>query len=84
MPALRAAMTKSPSPEVRRRLDFLLNPLHREVTPEELLRSRAVQVLELAATPEARQVLQDWSSGAAGAGLTEDARAALERLKARR
>jgi WD40 repeat protein len=83
MPALRAALKKPLSPEARRRLEFLLDPLYREPTSEEVLRSRAIQVLELGASSEARHLLQVWSEGAEGSGLTEAARAALVRLKRR-
>ena len=50
-------------------------------TPERLRIQRAVMVLEQIGTPEARQLLEKLSKGAEGALLTEEARAALKRLK---
>jgi WD40 repeat protein len=82
-PALRAALAGSASPEVRRRIEYLVNALHREPTADELRRTRAVQALELASDPEAQGVLRELAAGAAGATLTEDARAALERTRRR-
>jgi hypothetical protein len=41
---------------------------------------RAVQALELADTAEAREVVQKWAGGAAGAVLTQEAEAALKRM----
>jgi WD40 repeat protein len=79
-PALREAARKPVSTEAKRRLLMLLEVLDREPGPEDLRRSRAVQALELAGTPEARRVLTRWAGGAPGARLTEDARCALARL----
>ena len=41
---------------------------------------RLVQAAEFAATPEARELLTAWAGGAAGAVLTDEAKAALARL----
>jgi len=41
---------------------------------------RCVEVLELAGTPDCRNVLQQLAGGAAGAMLTEEAQASLRRL----
>jgi hypothetical protein len=51
-------------------------------TPERARDIKAVQVLEEIGTPEARAVLEKLSKGAAGVGLTTEAKAALERLSA--
>ena len=82
-PALREALKRAPSLESMRRLEVLLKSLEHEPTPEEVRQARALQALELAGTPESRQVLQGWASGAPGAALTEEARAALHRLQRR-
>jgi hypothetical protein len=51
------------------------------VLPPEALRGvRGVQFLELIANPEARKVLAVLAGGAAGARLTQEAQASLERL----
>jgi predicted Zn-dependent protease len=44
---------------------------------------RALEVLELAGTQQARQVLQELAKGAPEAQLTQEAKAALERLARR-
>jgi WD40 repeat protein len=80
-PALEEALARQPSLEVRRRLQQLLDGLRQPPTGNAIRLSRAVQALELAGTPEARAVLRVWADGARGARLTEDARAALERLR---
>jgi WD40 repeat protein len=80
VPLLKKLREDGGSAERRHRLQRLIV----EVTSLEeldLRRTRAVQVLELAATPEARQLLRDWSAGASGVALAEDARAALGRLE---
>jgi hypothetical protein len=50
-------------------------------SPNRLRGLRALQVLEDVGTPEARKVLESLADGAAGAPLTRDAKAALERLR---
>ncbi len=83
-PALRKALESQPGLEARRRIEALLRKLDGPVTAPELLRGlRSVEVLEHIGTPEARRVLQALADGAAGARLTEDAKAALARLPAR-
>jgi RNA polymerase sigma factor (sigma-70 family) len=84
-PALRKALASEPSPELRRRIEALLDKLHAPVRGAETLRSlRAVEVLEHIATPEARQLLQKLAEGATAARLTREAKAALARLERRR
>jgi hypothetical protein len=83
-PLLRKALAGDPSPEVRRRIGALLGKLERPVTSADMLRSiRAVEVLEHAATEEARQLLEKLGAGAADARLTREAKVALERLRSR-
>jgi hypothetical protein len=80
-PVLREALNNNPSAETRRRIEGLLaNSTLGAPDPETLRRLRAVQVLERVATPEARKVLQDLASGAAGDRLTREAKAALQRF----
>lgn len=79
-PALRAALAGKPSPETRRRVEKLLAlPDEPESGPEQ----RAVEVLEHAATPEARRLLRALAEGAPEAQLTRAAQAALDRLGGR-
>jgi WD40 repeat protein len=79
-PALRAALEKGVSLEVRRRAQGLLNKLTLARSPDRLRQFRAVETLELLATPEARRLLQRLAGGAPAALRTRAARTALERL----
>jgi WD40 repeat protein len=80
-PVLRRAHAKA-TEEFRRRLDMLLARPSAIVHGSEVLRGyRAIQILEYAGTPEARQLLQTLSQGAPAARLTMEAKASLERLK---
>jgi hypothetical protein len=80
-PALRRALENSASTEARRRIEQLLAKLDGYGTSGEPLRqARAIEVLEHAATPEARRLLQKLAEGAPGAWLTREAKAARERL----
>jgi RNA polymerase sigma factor (sigma-70 family) len=81
--ACRRARQDRPSAEARRRLERLLEQASQQRrTPSAagLRTLRAVEVLEWAGTPEARQVLERWAGGAAEARLTEEAKSALRRL----
>jgi hypothetical protein len=80
-PALRAALAAEPPLEARQRITVMLAKLRPAVLPPEALRAvRGVQVLEMIANPEARKVLAVLAGGAAGARLTQEAQASLERL----
>jgi len=80
-PALRAALAAEPPLEARRRMTALLAKLSPAVLPTEALRAvRGVQVLEMIANAEARKMLVVLAGGAAGARLTQEAQASLERL----
>ena len=78
-PALRTVLAGSPALEVRRRVERLLE---RPPAPPPAA-SRAVEVLEHAGTPEARELLQRLARGLPDAGLTREARASLARLTKR-
>jgi hypothetical protein len=83
-PALREKLETKPSLEMRKRIEALLDKLDGPVTLPELLRSlRAVELLELIGTPEARQVLVPLSKGAPGHRMTEAAQGAVMRLDKR-
>jgi RNA polymerase sigma factor (sigma-70 family) len=80
-PGLRQALAGDPPLDLRQRLDRLLNKLSGRVPPIRQLRDlRAVEVLELIGTSEARQLLQEVAGGAPGARLTREATSALQRL----
>ena len=81
--ACRKALQAQPVLEVRRRLEALLDKLSTDLrTPRaELLRVlRTIELLERIATPDAKEVLATIAQGAAGARITEDAKASLARL----
>jgi WD40 repeat protein len=82
-PALRQALAGAGSTELQRSLRRILDGLKADPGREDFRRMRAVQALELASTPEAREVLRAWAGGTAEMPLTEDARAALLRLEKR-
>jgi WD40 repeat protein len=79
-PALRKALEGQPSLDLRRQIERLLQKARGIPSGERLRELRAVEVLEHLGTPEARQVLETLSRGAAEARLTQEARASLARL----
>jgi WD40 repeat protein len=86
MPALKAALVGQPSAEKRHRMERLLEQQVRErwsPSGERLRTLRALEVLERAATPEARRVLEALTAGAPQAWLTRDTKSSLTRLSGR-
>lgn len=82
-PALKKVLDAEPSPEMRRRVEPLLEKLITgSLTPEQLQTARAIEALERANNAEARSVLEGLTKGAAGALPTREAEAALVRMKA--
>jgi RNA polymerase sigma factor (sigma-70 family) len=82
-PALSQALEKKVSLEARRRLEQLVESLSGPMSGESLRTVRALAVLEHAATPEARRVLQALADGASEAWLTQEAKATVGRLARR-
>jgi WD40 repeat protein len=85
-PALRKALEGRPTLEIRRRLEALLeksSELWRNPSQERVRMLRSLEVLERAGTAEAWQALEALAGGASGARLTEEAKAAIERLSHR-
>jgi RNA polymerase sigma factor (sigma-70 family) len=84
VPALQKVLDDQPPLDVRTRVEHVLeNILVRQVLSAEQLQGlRAIEALERAGTPEARQVLEAVAKGAAGARLTWEAQASLRRLRA--
>lgn len=79
--ALDQALAGNPSAEAKSRLEGLRTKLTSvTLTGERLQAHRAVEVLELIGTAEARQVLQSLAGGAAGALVSRSAAAALVRM----
>jgi hypothetical protein len=79
-PALRAALTAGPTEEQRRRIERLLRALNTAPSGETLRSLRGVEALESIGDADARELLSILARGAAGARLTREAAAALERL----
>jgi hypothetical protein len=80
LPALRKALTGQPALEVRRRVQELLEPLDRLLSPQQLYVLRAVEVLERIGSPEARRLMEALAEGIPEAHLTREAKASLHRL----
>jgi WD40 repeat protein len=81
-PALQKLLVQPPSLEAHRRAERLLARIEEPALSAGRLQAlRAVQVLEHIGTAEARQLLERLAGGAAGAGLTREAEAALRRLR---
>jgi hypothetical protein len=78
--ALRQALVKTPSPEVRRRVGRILEELG---GPLAVRAVRAIEALELMGTSEARLLLKALAQGVPEARLTREAEAALHRLAGR-
>jgi RNA polymerase sigma factor (sigma-70 family) len=82
-PALQRVLDSKPSLEVRNRVRAIQETLRR-VPPTAVLRTlRAIRVLEMIGTAEARQMLRHLAGGAAGARETRDAADALARQERR-
>jgi hypothetical protein len=81
-PAIEKAQTQEPTLETQRRLDKLLEKILNDQAPTAQVTQalRAMQVLEEAGSPEARQVLQTIAQGAPAHRLTRHAEQALKRL----
>jgi hypothetical protein len=85
--ALCKALTGRPSLEARRRIEQILDEhKNRRLWPDAGQRqlARAIDVLENIDNPAARRLLATLAQGAADAGLTRDAKGALERWGPRR
>jgi RNA polymerase sigma factor (sigma-70 family) len=81
-PLVRKALREAPALETKKRLEQVLARL-KEPGPERRRQLRALEVLELVATPAARELLNELAGGAPGAWLTRAAAAARDRLRRR-
>lgn len=81
--ALRAALAAKPSAEQRRSIEQVLENLHNPPAGESLRMLRALEVLERIGTDEAVDLIKKLAGGVPEAGLTRDAKGALERLQRR-
>ncbi len=81
-PAVRKRLADELPLEARRRLERLLREAQAQ-SPEHIHLLRAVELLEILGTAEARELLRALAGGASGARLTQAARASLGRLEKR-
>src|SRR5205823_2553691 len=84
IPALTRALAKKPLPEVRRRIEALLDKAEAQLqgtSKESLQPLRAIAVLERMHTAEAIALLRTLAEGAEEARLTQEARASLTRVE---
>jgi hypothetical protein len=81
--ALKHALKGNHTVEFRRRAESLLRKLveKADLTPAQRRLEHALAVLEILGTTEARQLLDQLASGVPGAWLTQEARAARQRLR---
>jgi RNA polymerase sigma factor (sigma-70 family) len=82
----RKALDGKSSPELRRRLERLLEKQERETwypSPQRLRLLRALEILERAGTPEARRTLEIVAKGSPAAQLSQEAKASFDRLSRR-
>jgi hypothetical protein len=80
---LRKKMTEKPSLEVRQRIRRMLSKLEPAESADRLRTLRVIQVLEYMGTPQAKEYLHQLANGATGVRLTNEAKAALQRLAKR-
>jgi WD40 repeat protein len=79
---LRVELENPRSEQVRETAERLLARVaDTELSGDRLAAVRAAEAAERIGTPEAAKVLEAWAGGAAGATLTTEAKAALERVK---
>ncbi|WP_088257466.1 WD40 repeat domain-containing protein [Fimbriiglobus ruber] len=84
IPALQTAARDATSAEVARRAQDLVTRIgHQPPGGPDPVLTRALEVVEWADTPDAVKLLEYWATGAGGARLTEEAKAALARLVAK-
>lgn len=81
--ALRQALARPASLEVRRRLEHLLDVMDPGRNPEQVRLSRAIAALEHAGTPDARALLESLTRGSPEAAITQEAKTSLVRLTRR-
>jgi WD40 repeat protein len=80
VPALRKALERKPSSEARKRIEDLLDNLS-GWSPPRLRGCRSLEVLEHLGTAQAKEVLERLAKGAPEAKLTQEAKAARDRLE---
>jgi WD40 repeat protein len=82
-PALRRVLQGKPSADLRLRAEALLKGMGNRLPPAALQAVRALEILEIIATPEARKVIESLAKQAADTPIAEEAKATLQRLARR-
>jgi WD40 repeat protein len=77
---LRQALTKSPSPEAKRRIEGILNRLSKSAIPKYLRELRAIEVLERIGSPQAKDLLRSLADKSLPPELHEEVQASLRRM----
>jgi WD40 repeat protein len=80
VPALQKALASRPTLDARRRIEQILADIEGKEAPFQLRKARALEALELIATPAARELLRSLAQGDPTARLTQEAKAARQRL----
>jgi tricorn protease-like protein len=81
-PHLKEALKGDLSLEARRRAERILDKIKSpDLTPEQQRLQRAVTVLEITGTPEARKLLEELAKGSSGTWLALEAKSSLERFE---
>jgi WD40 repeat protein len=80
--AMTQALNSGPSPETRDRLERLL-AADEKPTADLVRRLRAIEIVEIVGTPDARELLAAWAGGAPGSQFTTEASAAASRMRER-
>lgn len=80
-PALQKALAEQRPLESHRRIERLLAAIKTSSLPDQNRMLRVIWALEIAATPAARKLLNDFAEGPPEARLTREANAAIERLR---
>jgi WD40 repeat protein len=82
LPALRRCLDNKPTLEQRRRIELLLNKSPGAIETAGCLQTlRGIEVLEAAATMEARHLLETLAEGKTASCVRREAKAALQRLR---
>jgi hypothetical protein len=79
-PELRKTLSRTPSQEIRRRIEALLATPGLIRSPEILRGMWAIQVLERIGSVEAKQILEALAIGESAARMTQEAKGTLKRL----
>src|SRR5207253_643146 len=83
-PMVKKALAGDPSPEAQKRLGAVLKALEGRMPSGDDLRAiRAMEALELAASPASRSLLQHFAKAPENARMTREARDSLRRLSGR-